>query len=319
MTASITGQVQVGFEEAIPAAGMAANYILVGDTEHFDAGVNDFKTSDGLIKSLAESGVAHLCLEVPEHLQGLADQYMTGVIDDAEFKSRFGAAVNITGDEGISEAEVIQGIVNTMDRAKAYGMDVHFVDPGTPEPTRQEIALAQEVFGIYEEATGQSVDTTSLPSVLESMQYVVDNDLISDEKKIQIDEMWKRYIEERSNDAALHDNITEATNGEKTAIVYGSRHDDLVVRLGEDQVFIVDAYADGPAYHDRLEEDTRNDVKDGQPDFVYIADKGELYITDKNDNAAELPVDEHTRPASGSVLGVTTHPVTHNFNLGMDQ
>ncbi len=70
--AEITGRVQGGFHEALTRAAPSAGNIAIGDTNHGSAAIRDFLSSDQTMRTLAESGVSHVCIEVPKEFDSLA-------------------------------------------------------------------------------------------------------------------------------------------------------------------------------------------------------------------------------------------------------
>lgn len=191
-----------------------------------------------------------------------------------------------------------------MYNANRYGIEVHFVDPGiktSPELNQ----LSMEAITAYETETKQKVDMSSGEQVADAVRYSLDNKLLSPEKN---ERLMKALIEAghgRVTDDELHANIQEATNGEKSAIIYGNLHDDLVRRLGPDTL-VVDIYKDGRSFHDRpdLRED-RPGSGHGEPGLVHIVEDNQTFITDRAtpQQSAGLTVEQGKQPPNGYFLG----------------
>ncbi len=204
----------------------------------------------------------------------------------------------------MTNREFAQKIVTAMYNANRYGIEVHFVDPGiktSPELNQ----LSMEAITAYETETKQKVDMSSGEQVADAVRYSLDNKLLSPEKN---ERLMKALIEAghgRVTDDELHANIQEATNGEKSAIIYGNLHDDLVRRLGPDTL-VVDIYKDGRSFHDRpdLRED-RPGSGHGEPGLVHIVEDNQTFITDRAtpQQSAGLTVEQGKQPPNGYFLG----------------
>jgi hypothetical protein len=109
----------------------------------------------------------------------------------------------------------------------------------------------------------------------------------------------------RVTDDELHTNIQQATNGEKSAIIYGNLHDDLVRRLGSDTL-VVDIYRDGRAFHERpnLRED-RPGSGYGEPGLVHIVEDKQTFVTDRAtpQQSVALTIEQDKQPPNGYFLG----------------
>ena len=307
--AQITGQVEGSFNHAVTRAGMASDYILVGDTDHTLFSVRGFVSSNEMMRTLAESGAAHVCIEMPAYLDNLAQRYQNGEIDRAEFLRNFERDFSLANPGEITVHDMAESIANTMDNAKQYGMRVHFVDPGLPLPTAEENALFKEALQAYEHATGEKVDYRSRESVDDAVNYIRNHgDLLPPEKMQALRDASQRLLNARLNDQNLYSNIQQATHGEKTAVIYGSRHDDLADRIKRDghSALVVDIYDEGRAFYRQREQGAEKVVVNGEPDLVHVVDEDNTYVTDRATDAekAGLTINQGSMPANGYFLGI---------------
>lgn len=305
--AEITGRVQGGFHEALTRAGQSADNIVIGDTDHGSRAVRDFLSSDQAMRTLAESGVSHVCLEVPKEFNSLAKDYQSGTITAEQFIDRFSARhVYLHSDAGeLTNRDYAQSLVTTMDNAKRYGMEVHFVDPGF-SVTYEQMQAAMEAVRAYEAQTNEKIDLGSTQQVADAIRYTRDNKLLPPDKLERLETLSRQIVEKRLTDSDLHSNIMEATNGEKAAIIYGNLHDDIVRRLGPDTL-VVDIYKDGRDFHDRSADLPNNRPGNGygEPGLVHIVDDNQTFITDRAtpQQSAGLTVEQGKQPPNGYFLG----------------
>ena len=128
---SITHEIKGTVFDTIRSAGQHADHILIGDTDHSDIETRQFLSSPELIRSLAEAGATHLCVEVPEMKSELAEQYMAGTITRDDFISAFESSISLANTGEVSEHDMAVSIADTIDHAQAVQMQIHFVDPSS--------------------------------------------------------------------------------------------------------------------------------------------------------------------------------------------
>lgn len=313
--AQITGKVDGTFNDAITSASRASNYIYIGDTNHTLSNLREFLSSETLMRDLAESGVARVMLEVPESMQFYAEQYQAGAIDRDEFmQAADRQRYDILNTGEITKDDMLNSFMDTMDHAKQFGMTVHFVDPGLPQPTMDDIKMLMEAVEIYNENSTDDIDLTKTDSerIKEAMIEMRDRDLVPDELQTKLEEFMTRFMGERLNDENLYDNIIEAADGQKTAIIYGARHDDLIERLESDgvPVTVIDAYGDGENFYRTNDNDNISVTTEGEPDLVFIVEDGTTFVTDHASDLQTdgLTVDDGAVPPNGYFLGLPIDP-----------
>jgi len=318
--ARITGRVEGDVTSTIAAAGMSADYIIIGDTNHSDQGVRNALAGPELMQGLAESGVAHICLEVPSYLQPLADQYRNGELSYEEFQESMQESIFLANEGEVDEESFVRSVANTIAYGSRFGIDVHFVDPGLPIPPQEVTDALVDVMSDYELHTGLEIDYSDAEALRGVLDYMVENELISDENMAILEQHGSGFMDERLNDQNLYNNIIAATNGEKTAIIYGAAHDHLGELLG-DNVMVLDIYDEGKNFYKQQDHD--GDARPaGEPDFVYILRDGAVYITDHAslEQSQAVTVDEDGAPANGYFLGaLPIDPPTSNNTPGMGQ
>lgn len=129
--AEITGEVQDEFGDFLTKSTEGSIYTLIGDGNHTNADVNQFISSDDFIKSLAEAGNLHVCLEVPIQHQDLADALHNQEITKDEFVDLMKERVSLHNNgRDVSLDDALNRVATQIDTARQYGMKTHFVDPG---------------------------------------------------------------------------------------------------------------------------------------------------------------------------------------------
>ncbi len=303
-SARITGKVEGDLTSSLAGAGLSANHIIVGDTNHADQGVRNVLASREMMQGLAESGVAHVCLEIPSYLQDYADQYRSGDMSYDEFRQVMQENIILQNEGEVDEESFIRSAANTIAHASQFGIDVHFVDPGLPMPPEEAAQAMGRVLLDYETSTGNEIDFSDADSMRGALTYMLDNELIAPDDMEILKVYGGEFMNERLNDQALYDNIMAATNGEKTAIIYGAAHDHLGELLG-DNVMVFDIYEDGKTFYDHQDNDGQATIE-GEPDFVYVIRDDSVYATDQASEAQKqaVNIDEGAAPANGYFLGV---------------
>lgn len=283
--ASVTGRSQNDLYSTLSAAGQYADIILIGDSDHTNRGVRSLLTSEALIKSLAESGVHHLAIEVPEQYQPLIENYQQGKISPDQFRTGMQSFFVLNQGE-VTREDFINGLVETIDNANKYDIKVHAVDAGAGTSTSFRFSAESQAAwdraeSAYEQQTGLNIDTYSSPEAVQAfIMYAKEHELFSEE---ETQKMADEFFAARFDDSALHQNIIAAANGEKTAVIYGAVHDDLPRRLQESGMapLVVDIYSNKAGFEatGKIDLPTRNPA--GEPDIVHFQGSGQTYVTDQ--------------------------------------
>lgn len=295
--AQITGRVDGTLFDSIRTAGLAADNIFVGDGNHTDLETRQLLSSDDMMKSLAEAGASHVCLEIPKSLDFLCQQYQSGQISRADFTSRLSGGIYLMNDGEVTQADLVESVANTIDSAKKYGMEVHFVDPDVSNLqvnfSRESERILSRGLRRYERDTGIKIDqNSSLYDREQFFKYMDDHHYLTDE---QWGTIRRDFVAARTSDEALYNNIQAVTNGEKTGVIYGAGHDDLVRRAGGSPL-VVDVYSDPGQYNRARSTEIPGFNSAGEPDIVHITDGSQTYVTDEAD--PHLTGGLSTQPAS---------------------
>ncbi|MCB1841160.1 MAG: hypothetical protein KDI61_13005 [Alphaproteobacteria bacterium] len=295
--AQINGRVNGTLFDSIRTAGLAADNIVVGDGNHTDLETRQLLSSEDMMKSLAEAGCAHVCIEVDAGMDYLAQQYASGQITREHFINTLSIFLDVINPGEVTEGDFLNSVADTIDNAKKFGMDVHFVDNDISNLqvnlSRESERLLSRAIRRYQHETGNRINQNSSPHDLQQFfKYMDDHHLLTAE---QWGTLRQDFIAARTNDEALYNNVQAVTNGEKTAVIYGAGHDDLVRRMGGSPL-VVDVYSDPAQYNRSQLNELPGFNTAGEPDIVHITDGSQTYVTDEAD--PHLTGGLSTQPAS---------------------
>lgn len=350
--AQLSGRIQNGLGETTAYAVSNADFAIIGDTEHQNTAVRDAVSSQELIAGLAQGGFSVIALEFPKLLDGFAQEYMSsnGTPEDAaKFRADMNENFKILNQGEVTQDDMINSVVNTMDAAKKYEMDVRFIDTDktsfifepletaayavnryaeefgespqfdnqdyvanavshgfdngyyTPE---QEAGLI-EFSGVgepvlratqwYTAQTGAEYELTQ-ENITTAHKYAMENNFYTEDELQRLDDYGQKIIDIRTDDTEITGNIIEASNGQKTAVIIGNAHDDLATKLPGQSV-IIDIYENREAF-DKTSPSERPGFKpEGEPDFVYMAEEKEMFVTSKAEPALTAGLTEIEMPA----------------------
>lgn len=232
--------------DTLSRAGQAADWIFIGDTSHTACATRYHLASRNLLKMMAESGVLHVCLEIPDELDEAIKQFQTGEMTEEEFRRNL-ASLTPFNSGAVTKEDYVNGIVKTIQTASSLGMSVHAVDPGfwrieknlileyLSAPERQKTWPEDErraVYNLYKTVEKMEKSTDAFGLSFEGISSKTLNSLKQHIENIN------SLFNERFNDADLAQNILNATGGEKFAVIYGAGHRDLINRLGGNPLII---------------------------------------------------------------------------------
>lgn len=307
--AEITGRVSDSLFDTIRTAGLGADNILIGDNDHTDLQTRQLMASPELIRSLAETGATHLCIEVPQDYDYLGQQYASGQITRADFITQMSIFIDPINRGEVTENDLLNGIADTIDNAKQYGMQVHFVDPGVVhlqvQFSRESERILDRALERYERETGKTLTVnSSFQDVQDFMTHVMQPGNLSEAERAQL---LRDFVLSRTNDEQLYNNIQAATNGEKTAIMYGAGHDNLAARLGG-SLLVVDLYRDPGNYNNLHTREIPGFDAAGEPDIVHVVSTGQTFVTDSAD--PHMTAGLNTQPAQGPLPDPLSFPTS---------
>lgn len=165
--------------------------------------------------------------------------------------------------------------------AVAHSIEQGYFSP-EEETTITDFALAADpvlrATEWYSEQTGTELEITQT-YISQAHVYAMENGFYSDEERQAISDYGQKFIDQRFDDSQLAQNIVDASGGQKTAVIYGSWHDDLPERL-PGEVLVADIYENREAFESTDPQESPGFKVAGSPDFVYLAEEGEMYVTD---------------------------------------
>ena len=222
-------------KNAIDLALANSQFLLVQDFNHSSEKINGFVHSKDFVKDLENAGVKHLVMEGDITNQKFVDAYQEGKIDRNVFVKEAGTWIN--PDFGIKPEEYGRMVANTLDQAKKSGISVLYLENSNNQPfscLKDRLEKCEEVnregtgnyktVGDYREHFSK-VGSEGAKQSLKALDYlgVSDSTSLNDPKfKEQVD---NKFFEGRNNaDKKLADDIAKVSDGEKTAVVYGSAH-----------------------------------------------------------------------------------------------
>ena len=278
--------------QTIASAGSYADQILIGDTNHMNPGMRTFLSGEKLMKSLAQAGVSHVCLEIPQSIQHLVDEYDSGKWNRRELSILLKYRVSPHNGGPLTQEEMINSIIDTIDNAKKYGMKTHCVDDGAGDLdidlSRDTKKLLKEAMKDYRKETGIKLRDPVPADDLENFIKKAFTDSVHfttrDERQAVLKGISRDAVATRiSSDAGMYENVLQATKGEKTAIIYGAGHDDLARLMKKDNPLVVDIRIDHRSYFKDRMNIRESENKFGQPHMVHILKGGQVYLTENAD------------------------------------
>ena len=296
------------YHDALVSAASKADYIVIGDTDHTDLKTRQYLSSEPFIESLAQSGVKHISIEVPFAYNKSVESFQSGAITKDEFindLSDFG----LVSDGEVTKDDFIHSIVSTVELAQKYGVQVHASDPILDIRVIEVAIEVLDDLASYEGISGKVqsdahkiigqlskvnslTDAGEFVSIIDSVRSdhpEIWADITSDKV---LDEAFRRRI---TDDTPLFDIIEQQTNGEKTAIIYGAAHDNIVEQLNDkdflgDNTLVIDVvkhyshmeWVSG-FVNDKVVPAGGNEssIELGRPDLVINLDVDSMYIMDK--------------------------------------
>lgn len=236
---------------ALARAGQAADWIFIGDTDHTACDTRYHLTSESMMKMLAESGVSHVCIEIPAEYDPALKRFQSGEIMEAEFRKEL-VSFSVAHKGEITTNDAINSIVETVQAAASLNMSVHAVDPGVwriqkelfiayvSNPERQK-TLTEDDLKTAKKLQESLKNISSIEELyLTMVQANMENPQFIEKMTLRINsDMWKK----RFDDEQLSENIRAAVGDEKFAVIYGAYHADLPNHL-EGKPLIIDVVND---------------------------------------------------------------------------
>lgn len=286
----IAGEVKATHHQVIVAAGGAADFAHLGDSDHTSHAVRNALSKEALFESLAGAGFGSVGLEFPSTLDGLvkdaASKANTSkaskgndnlVLKEFEAKSiEGGYAIYNKGE--VSQSDMLQSMGRSVIFSARYGMEVAAVD-ANPESSMDTSPL-MDLFdqGHLDAAKYSGLSDAEAKEALIKDMNALPRSVISGPANKAHDAFFKA----RTNDEALESNI-KALSG-KPAFIYGAGHDDVIGRLdgfwGQKKGLVLDFFEDAKSMseHNKKRDDFEKD--EGQSDIVYLIKENVVLITD---------------------------------------
>ncbi|MDB5491713.1 MAG: hypothetical protein JWO78_1562 [Micavibrio sp.] len=249
-------QIQMPFSQVIKSVGQNADLIMIGDTNHKDAGIRGLAVTRDNMVAMAESGISHLYVEIDQKLQPLAEKLIENKNDPhalaefgREFNKDYGDATG--NDNGIYTRQLAETIL-TGDK---LGIKVHFANPGN----------GWKEYGEAERYANENP-----------------NDAQGIEQRLKLGR------DARFDDKQLAGFINETSRGEKSAMIYGSSH---ASRFGDfensydGRAVKVDVYNNPQQYQEKMDIDKEalalNGMKfnEDKPELVYFKESQTAAMT----------------------------------------
>lgn len=297
-----------------------AKTLILGDTNHANNKIKEFVAQPQMMKALSNAGVKHMMLEVPSSQEKHLHAYENGEMSRDDFVEKMSDRweTGYYDDHARERGEMTADIV---DNAAQNGIQVHFVDGNEGITSRyQEAYQGGLTKGLDDyaaqrgltkrEVANQLSNPETAPQVQQHLYgYLQKNDPAAltalAEDNPDGAEFMKRRVGEKV-DKALGERIDAASNGEKSAVFYGSAHNIATnISGGSVKIDIVgnaqDAVSTTTGFKTRESADYAVGVEDGK---VFRSPQAENQIpqaeaTQDRDVSAAPPQYNRTAPAAG--------------------
>lgn len=296
-------------------------FTVIGDSDHSDARLPRALAQSENIKALVDSGVRHLFLERPQHMDSLLRRYESGEFTDDHFRillnSMTPSAQVGLGAQSFSPQqaqEVALAMADLIIAAKENGIKVHFVDDSavgqkldqlvdvTAKTERKIIDFALASMDHHQPAAAEQL---RLKLANEGITHEFGNQIFAHLKSVMSPSQLNTYFDEAMSgvrmaqddwakaridgDRELAQRILGLAGTEKATIFYGNAHglhqDDLDNHLGDARRIVLASKIEAlDLLHPVASPlmDKSRKADERAPVAVYLVDQDKVYRSDSN-------------------------------------
>ena len=198
-----------------------------------------------------------------------------------------------------------------IENAEKYDIKVHFVDPRGQMANELREGL-HEAIRIYEKETGLKYEGAA--SKIDMLKFWSKDQAHIDEFR-SLTKLTK--TPHKDTDLRLYEEIVDASDDQKTAVIFGSGHDHVIKNIIEnadsDQnpVLVIDIWGNEDQFHAVGQGNSPVNVYEGEPDIVHILSTGKTYTTEKTPK--DIIEGLKLQPSGGPSMQ-NNAPEAHSYN-----
>lgn len=230
----------------------ANEFTVIGDTDHSNHAMSRFLYGPEMTRALREGGVRHVFIEMNQDLQHFADDLAAGRSSRDAFIQNMDQNYGLLHGNHDESLAHFGRVADMVVEAQRSGMKVHFADPGMTDikagPTVARVmgaAAAETLRQSGISPSGNTVrDMQSISGDPDGLTARFNRNLALARDTLPSSELetyrqeeqallgaYNEALDRRLQDGQLADYVTSVAAGQRSAIIYGTLHDDLRDRL----------------------------------------------------------------------------------------